>query len=414
MPGDSTHADWLVTRFGDDSLVALYSGERWRVPAGPSLFTTVDKGIAIVVSERADTLTRFDLRSRRIVASYRTGRRPYPADVTRDGVLAFVPNRDEGTVSIIDLLNGRVMPLSTPACERPEGGALTRDDVSYIVACGGSNELTWINTASFDVVARTQDESFARPFSVAISLDGRWGLINNAASHTLSVLDVREHRILGRIIVGRQPIVVRMHPDGRRAFVSNETSGTLTIVRLPRASAPRPTTRVEVVVIGIGERPTANTSDALGALRAAVRAVRPDVVLAGIPPNRFDRAWDGFRLNGRVDEPRVATQPAYAEVLFPIARERRIAIVPIDAWSEQTDAFRAAARERLSASLGVASDSSLDEIRWARVARALEARTVGTRRILILVDEESAASLRDHLRARKDVTLLDSTPFFAR
>ena len=63
--------------------------------------------------------------------------------------------------------------------------------------------------------------------------DGRFGLVNNAGDSTLSVLDVAQRRIVGRLVVGQKPIVVRMHPDGRRAFVSNEVSGTVTVVRLP-------------------------------------------------------------------------------------------------------------------------------------------------------------------------------------
>lgn len=225
--------DWLVTQFRGDELITLYGPLRWSVGKGPSLFSPRTPGSrAYLVSEFADTMTVFDLVRRVVIARHSTGRRPYPGDVTKDGVRAFVPNRTDGSVSVIDLRNGTALG-TTPVCEQPEGGALSEDDVWYVVACGGSGELAYINTTSFQVVTRVRDGLGVRPFSVAMTPDGRFGLVNNAGDSTLSVLDVAQRRIVGRLVVGQKPIVVRMHPDGRRAFVSNEDSGDVTVVRLP-------------------------------------------------------------------------------------------------------------------------------------------------------------------------------------
>jgi DNA-binding beta-propeller fold protein YncE len=225
--------DWIVTQFRGDELITLEGPMRWKVGKGPSLFSPrTPGGKAYLVSEFDDTLTVVDLARRAVIARYATGRRPYPGDVTKDGLLAFVPNRTDGSVSVIDLRSGRAL-ATTPVCKQPEGGALSEDDVSYVVACGGSGELAYVNTASFQVVTRVRDGLGVRPFSVAMTPDGRFGLVNNAGDSTLSVLDVAQRRIVGRLVVGQKPIVVRMHPDGRRAFVSNEGSGTVTVVRLP-------------------------------------------------------------------------------------------------------------------------------------------------------------------------------------
>ena len=225
--------DWLVTQFRGDELILLEGRQRWTVGKGPSLFSPrTPGGRAYLVSEFDDTLTVVDLARRAVIARHPTGRRPYPGDVTKDGGLAFVPNRTDGSVSVIDLRSGRSL-ATTPVCEQPEGGALSEDDVSYVVACGGSGELAYVSAASFQVVARVRDGLGKRPFSVAMTPDGQFGLVNNAGDSTLSVLDVARRRIVGRLVVGQKPIVVRMHPDGRRAFVSNEDSGDVTVVRLP-------------------------------------------------------------------------------------------------------------------------------------------------------------------------------------
>lgn len=225
--------DWLVTQFRGDEMITLGGARRWNVGKGPSLFSPrTPGGRAYLVSEFADTLTVVDLARGDVVARHPTGRRPYPGDVTNDGARAFVPNRTDSTVSVIDLRNGRAL-ATIPACAQPEGGALTTDDVWYVVACGGSGELAYINVTSLQLVTRVRDGLGVRPFSVAMTPDGRFGLVNNAGDSTLSVLDLGQRRIVGRLVVGLKPIVVRMHPDGRRAFVSNEDSGDVTVVRLP-------------------------------------------------------------------------------------------------------------------------------------------------------------------------------------
>ena len=76
-------------------------------------------------------------------------------DVMWDGSHAFVPNLEDGTVSVIDLLNAET-DATVEACPGPAGGALTPDQVTYIVACGGSDEVVFINTASRRVVGHLQ------------------------------------------------------------------------------------------------------------------------------------------------------------------------------------------------------------------------------------------------------------------
>lgn len=328
---------WAVTQFRGESVTSHGTGgasRTWAVGSSPSLFgARIVDGIAPLVSEFADQLTLFDVRSGEVVATYPTGKRPYPAEITADGVLAFVPNRDAGTVSVIDLLGGSTL-AEVAVCTHPEGGTLTVDDVSYIVACGGSNELVYVNTASFEVTARVEGVG-PRPFSVAVTADGRYGVAINAGGTTVSILDVDARKIVGELSVGEQPIVVRMHPDGRRAFVSSEVSGTLTEIALPPVVEPeRGDAVTEVVVFGMIHG-SHRTSEQYGleVLRDAIRAVSPDLVMVEIPPNRFDAAAAGFAADGRVSEPRVLVFPEYVDVLFPLTLEMDFEIVPTAGWT---------------------------------------------------------------------------------
>ncbi len=347
--GATTEGRLLVTEFRAATLRQLAEGgEVWNVGKGPSLFAPqVVNGLAYLACEFADELVVFDTRTGEVRERHATGDRPYPAAVTRDGVLAFVPNKDENTVSVIDLLN-KETAASVPVGTGPTGGALLNDETTYVVACGGSDELVWINTASFEEVGRTAGVG-PGPFSVAATPDGRFLIVNNSGGSTLSIVSVATRKLVGEVQVGEQPIVVRMHPNGHQAWVSNELSGTLSILELPAQPRGRPAGDAlnELVVVGtIHSGHLESERYSLDLLRELVRAVQPDLILAEIPPNRAAEAMRGFRADAVVSEPRVLRFPEYVSVIYPLLNELHFEIVPTAGWNEPMARFRS---ERLKA-----------------------------------------------------------------
>ncbi|WP_428277032.1 hypothetical protein [Candidatus Palauibacter sp.] len=346
---------WLVSQFRDSTLIRLdeegriVPGAVWGVGAGPSLFTpgTV-RGETWITTEFSDRLWTVDTREGTPRAFHATGDRPYPADVMWDGSHAFVPNLEAGSVSVIDLLNGE-LDATVEGCPGPPGGALTPDQVTYIVACGGSDEVAFINTASFAITGRVSEGIGPRPFSVVVPGNGRHALVNNAGGNTVSVVDLESRAVVQRLEVGEQPIVLRAHPDGERVFVANEVSGTL-VELAPAAPAPESaapsggeTALNEVVVLGVihsGHETSEMFS--LEVVRDLVREIDPDYWLTEIPPNRWDRAWAEFEATGTVEEPRVRRFPEYMEGLFPLSRELEFEVIPTAGWTEPMSDFRAA------------------------------------------------------------------------
>jgi len=353
---------WLVSQFRDSTLIRLddqgriVRGAVWDVGAGPSLFTpgTV-RGETWITTEFSDRLWTVDTREGTPRAFHPTGDRPYPADVMWDGSHAFVPNLDAGSVSVIDLLNGE-LDATVEACPGPPGGALTPDQVTYVVACGGSDEVAFINTASFAITGRVSEGIGPRPFSIAVPADGRHALVNNAGGSTVSVIDLESRAVVQRLEVGEQPIVLRVHPDGERVFVANEVSGTLVELAPATASAeagsaeagsPAPSVGEaalnEVVVLGmIHSGHETSETFSLEVVRDLVREIDPDYWLTEIPPNRWDRAWAEFEATGTVEEPRVRRFPEYMEGLFPLSRELDFEVIPTAGWTEPMSDFRAA------------------------------------------------------------------------
>ena len=471
---------WLVSQFRDSTLILLDAAGRtvpdavWGVGAGPSLFTpgTV-RGESWITTEFSDRLWVVDTGQGAPRSFHATGDRPYPADVMWDGSYAFVPNLDAGTVSVIDLLNAET-DAEVDVCPGPPGGALTPDQVTYIVACGGSDEVAFINTASFEITGRVTDGLGPRPFSVVVPGEGRYALVNNAAGSTVSIVDLEAREVVQRIEVGEQPIVLRAHPDGERVFVANEISGTLVelvaTARAPESPAATEVVPNEVVVLGMihGGHETSETFS-LEVVRDLVREIDPDYWLTEIPPNRWDRAWAEFQASGTVEEPRVRRFPEYMDGLFPLSRELDFEVIPTAGWTEPMSDFRAAyldayardparadrwaeyqtvaeaSAEALAAGaaddprwihtdaydeaydirmrvyarlfdadLGPGGWEAINASHWGNIERALDRhRGEGVRFLLTYGAGHKGPFLRE-LRARNDIVLLEVAPFLDR
>jgi YVTN family beta-propeller protein len=196
-------------------------------------------GKYLVSAEKVDRLWVLDAERFVLEADYPTGNRPFPPSATSDGRLAFVPNYDDGSVTIVDLENRRVLD-SVQVGERPSGGSVLPGDKEYAVAIRGENRIAFIETASRKLAGTLSEGVGQSPFSVVVSRGRRLAFVNNTASHDVSVLELSERRVVARIPVGEIPIVMAVHPSGETLWVSSEGSHDLSVIEIPERwrSAP--------------------------------------------------------------------------------------------------------------------------------------------------------------------------------
>jgi len=363
-------ASLIATQFEGETLVRLSLDDAdvetvAALDPGPSLFTPESfDGLRYLVCEQADTVHEIDVAGQPL-RSWPTGDRPYPADATDDGILLFVPNRDDGTVSVIDTLNEETI-ATVDVSGAPQGGAVGADNVDYIVACGEANEIKFINTASFSVVRTLSEGVGPRPFSAAITPSGRFALVNNAGGETVTIIDTEDRRVVGSLPVGTQPIVVRMHPDGRHALVSCEGDDTIHVIRITRDEEAAPGDELtEVVVLGmLHDQHARSEAYSFEVIKDLLRAIGPDAVLTEIPPNRMEAAMADWREDGTVEEPRVSNLPEYENAIFPAADELGFEIVPASGWTQEMNDYR-------SARLAELAQNQKRREQWLRYARAM-------------------------------------------
>lgn len=362
VPVDGTPLGVVELESGELA-VARFRGERLsRLPAAggaPSADIDTGQGASLVVGplpdrtylvsvEETNSLLAFDGRSFERVGTFPTGKRPFPPAATSDGRKAFVPGYDDGSVTVVDLWNRRV--LTTVAVgAHPSGGALLPGDVEYAVAVRGENRIAFVNTASHQVVGSLSDGIGEGPFSVVVSPDGRFAFVNNTGSHDISVIRLAsrgERRVVARIPVGEIPIVMAVHPSGETLWVACEGGHRVQVIAIPQEPAPAPASAAsekptEVAVLGMihdGHRTSPRWG--LAQVRETLKRLAPDVVCAEIPPDRFERVWRDYTERGLIEDERVARFPEYTDVLLPLAVELGFTIEPCAAWTREMSDLR--------------------------------------------------------------------------
>ncbi len=347
---------------------------------GPSLLVgPLPDGRLLVSVEEAARLRLIDPNSRpgakgwQLAGEFPTGKRPFPPAFTSDGRKAFVPSYDDGTVTVVDLWNQKVV-ATVPVGPKLSGGAGLPGDSEYAVAVRREDRIAWFSTAEHREVGTLRAGIGQGPFSLVVAPDGRRAFVNNTGSHDISVIDLKERRVTARVPVGEIPIVVAVHPSGDSLWVSCEGAHRLHILSIPKAPpapAAEAAATTEVAVLGMihGEH-RKSPRWGLDAVRATLRSLAPDVVCAEIPPDRWPTIWQDFAERGVFTDARIKVFPEYTDVLLPLAAELGFTIEPCAAWTREMSDLRDARLQAFEKDPALAATRA----EYARRTKEVEAR----------------------------------------
>jgi YVTN family beta-propeller protein len=102
--------------------------------------------------------------------------------------------------------------------------SVSPDDRLVYLACNHSNEVQVRDATTLELVRRLSTGNGA--YNVEPSPDGRWVLVTNKKAQSVSVFDTRTWTEAARIpTTKRVPHGIAFSPDGRFAFVSQESAG---------------------------------------------------------------------------------------------------------------------------------------------------------------------------------------------
>ena len=198
-------------------------------------------------------VTVIDPAGRTVAARIPTGRGHHEIAFAPDARHAFVTNRRDGTVSVIDVRNlAKVKDV-------PVGGqaislAYSALSESVYVADGQAGRIAVIDGRNHGVTASIEAKPGLGPMK--FTEDGRWGFVLNSREDAVQVIDAATNRIAHTIPVGPRPYQIALSP----AFAYVRSLGTervsmINVSFLGEREAP------PVVTFPAGEKPPEGAAD---------------------------------------------------------------------------------------------------------------------------------------------------------
>jgi DNA-binding beta-propeller fold protein YncE len=218
------------------------------VPAGGSVVgpplsvaLTPDEGLALVtVNQKIDPadpskqtadnrLLVIDLKASppAVIATLETGRAPAGVSINRQGTLALVANREEGTVSVFTIQGQTVTPAGKVTVGDAKSGtshvAIAPNGKLALVTRDGDDRISVLSIDGTRVEYTKRDVyAGLRPYPIDVAATGTFAAVANIGKangdiDTLSLIDLRgaQPRVVDTVSIGAQsPEGTKVSPDG--------------------------------------------------------------------------------------------------------------------------------------------------------------------------------------------------------
>lgn len=166
-----------------------------------------------------------------VIATLETGKGPAGVSISRQGTLALVANRSEGTISVFSISGKEVKPAGTVKLGDDKTGvshvAITPDGKTALVTRDGDNFVSVLRIDGTQVEYTKRDLTVGmRPYGAAITADGTVAVVANIGrgsgdNDTVSVIDLTLNpvRTLETVSVGQTPEGIMVSADGKLCAV---------------------------------------------------------------------------------------------------------------------------------------------------------------------------------------------------
>lgn len=207
-------------------LLAFLAGLLTAVTGSPDLL--------VVVNKSDDTVSILDAKTGASRATVRVGKGPHETEVLSGGKIAAVSDYGRAgepgrTVTLVDLEKGTV----TGTVDLGEGtrphGLEALPDGRLLVSAEGTRELLVVDPRERRVTARILTVSQVSHMVVA-SPDGRRAWVANIGSGSITAVDLSSMKALKSIPTGGGAEGIDVTPDGREVWASNRAADTVSVV----------------------------------------------------------------------------------------------------------------------------------------------------------------------------------------
>jgi YVTN family beta-propeller protein len=146
-------------------------------------------------------------------------------------LMGYVVNQGSNDITVFDKKAGRVVDVIATGAG-PRGIALDQARQRAYVALSGEDSVDIIDVSSNEIIHRIVLNPGDRPQEPALTPDGRILMTANKGSNTVSIIDPVSFIELERIDVGNGPNTVLIDSSGKRAYVFNTLSDSISIIDL--------------------------------------------------------------------------------------------------------------------------------------------------------------------------------------
>jgi DNA-binding beta-propeller fold protein YncE len=166
-----------------------------------------------------------------VIATLEAGKSAAGISVNRQGTLALVANRSEGTVSVFSISGKTVTPVGKVTIADEKSGTshatFTPDGKMALVTRDGDHKISVLKIDGTNVEYTKRDiNAGLRPYGIDVSSKGDFAAVANIGvgqgdADTVSLIDVRATppRVVETVSVGQTPEGIKVSPDGRYVAV---------------------------------------------------------------------------------------------------------------------------------------------------------------------------------------------------
>ena len=204
-----------------------------------SVALTPDEGLALVTAaqkvdpadptkQTADNrLSVIDLKASppRVIATLEAGASPAGLSINRQGTLALVANRAEGTVSVFTIQGKTVTPVGKVTIADAKSGVshvtIAPDGKLALVSRDGDDRISVLSIDGTKVEYTKRDmNAGVRPYGIDIAASGGFAAVANIGrgqgdNDTVSLIDLKANppRVVETLTVGQTPEGIKVSPD---------------------------------------------------------------------------------------------------------------------------------------------------------------------------------------------------------
>ena len=215
VPGSVVGPPFSVAIAPDESIALVTSSAK--IDPNDATKTVPDNRVSVV-----------DLKARPpvVIATLEAGKSAAGVSINRQGTLALVANRSEGTVSVYTIQGKTVTPAGKVTIADEKSGtshaAFTPDGKMALVTRDGDHKISVLSIDGTKVEYTKRDiNAGLRPYGIDVSAKGDFAAVANIGigqgdTDTVSLIDVRARppRVVDTMSVGQTPEGVKVSPDG--------------------------------------------------------------------------------------------------------------------------------------------------------------------------------------------------------